>query len=207
MTSSTPLSGLGFSAFVARVADRASTPGAGSVAAAVGALGAGLASMAFRHVPGEGAGAYAAGRADELDELSSTLLRLVDADAEAYAAWRASRAATAATPDAAAESARKAAEQALEVPLEIMEASVAALRLLAVGVGQVSAALHCECLTAARSLEAAVESAGVVVAENLTACAGAAANTGDLERTRRQLLETAAELSAEILGASDGDRT
>lgn len=173
------------------------------MAAAVGALGAGLASMAFRHVSGEAKAAYAAARADELEGLSSSLLNLVDADAQAYEAWRATRADAGADAAGDGEAARKAAEQALEVPLEIMEAAVAALRLLALGAPDVSAALRCECVTAARSLAAAVESAGIVVAENLTGRPGQAPDTADLERTRASLLETAAGLLGQVLAAGE----
>lgn len=159
MSSSSELTRLELAAFVERVAGPDPTPGGGSVAATLGALGAGLASMAFRVAAGEGRSpvpAYMGARADELDELRAALVAGVDADASAYAAWR-----------AAGQDAR-AAERALEVPIETMERAVAALRLLAAGSHAVPERLRSECSAAAIALRAAVDAAGVIAADNLS---------------------------------------
>lgn len=127
------LSDLELSRFLERVAERSAPPGAGHVAAVLGALGAALASMAFRGAGGEGEpeSAYTAGRIQELDELRGKLSSLVDAEVG----------------------------DALESSLEVMEAAVAALRLLAVGARAVPDPLRGECAAAGSALRAAVGSA------------------------------------------------
>jgi len=136
------------------------------VAAVLGALGAGLASMAFRRASDEAdaAPSYAGGRLEELDELRSTLLGLVDAGD-------------------------------VEEAFEVMEASVAALRLLVPG------ALNSpELRAAACTLGAAVEAAGVVVQTELAAQEGE--ESADLERTRQSLGNEAARLLAQVTEAA-----
>ena len=75
-------------AFVERVASAEPAPGGGSVAALAGAVGAALGQMALRITKGKKNYAQHADRyADALDRLApytSTLLELIDADAEAY---------------------------------------------------------------------------------------------------------------------------
>src|SRR5262245_11962328 len=74
--------------FARAAAARGPVPGSGSVAAAVGALGAGLASMALGNAGGE-AGAQAAA---ELARTMEQLLARVDGDARAYASYLEARA-------------------------------------------------------------------------------------------------------------------
>ncbi len=155
---------LSLAAFTDRVADTGAVPASGCVAALQGALGAALVSMAFQHASGEGRSdvpAYMRARAEELRALAERLLALVDEDAEAYQAWRAS----------AGEARRKAARAALETPLEVAETALAALRLSAVGAGEVARALWSECAIGARGLEATVR-AGVELVRANAADAG-----------------------------------
>src|SRR4030095_1705377 len=75
-------------AFIERVASAEPAPGGGSVAALAGAVGAALGQMALRITKEKKSHAQHADRyADALDRLApytSTLLELIDADAEAY---------------------------------------------------------------------------------------------------------------------------
>jgi glutamate formiminotransferase / formiminotetrahydrofolate cyclodeaminase len=84
----TRLARLPFDSLVERVASADAVPGGGSVAAAAGAMGAGLGQMAIRITKEKKNYAQYADRfVDALDRLApyaSTLLELVDADSEAY---------------------------------------------------------------------------------------------------------------------------
>jgi formiminotetrahydrofolate cyclodeaminase len=149
MQSSPSLIELSLASFTGRVADADAVPGSGCVAALQGALGAALVSMAFGHAASEGRSDvpdYMRARAEELRELSRRLLELVDEDARAYRDFLKS----------AGEARRKAARAALDVPLEVAETALAALRLAAVGAGEVASALWCECAIGARGLEGSV---------------------------------------------------
>ena len=169
MSSSSKLVDLSFSAFVGRIAAPGVAPASGSLAAATGALGASLASMAFRSASGESGAsipAYMKGRAEELDELAGVLLSHVDRDAEAYTAWRACSESTAGDETAAAER-EKWRLESLEAPLETVEMSLAALRLVAVGTPECSPRLLSECDAAALALFAALEAGAAVCRANL----------------------------------------
>jgi len=154
MTSPEGLIELSLAEFARAVASRRPIPGSGSVAAAVGALGAGLASMALASAPGEEEASSA------LAALQARLLACVDADAAAYQAFVAARRAGAA-PAALL-------ERSIAVPREIAELSLAALEQLTLGFPAVRMALHSECVTAAQALLAAIEGATFTADTNLS---------------------------------------
>jgi len=179
---STKLTDLSLAEFCRRVASRSPTPGSGSVAALVGALGTGLASMALRSAAGDTAAPCA-----ELERLRESLLERVDQDAEAYEAFRA---APAASPVR-----EQALQRSIAVPAEIAQLSLEALRALAEGASGVRPALASECQMAAGALLAAVEGAAATAAANLPGLGDSAAaadhgfRLGAIRRRARELSE------------------
>src|SRR5262245_15315665 len=93
--------------FARAAAAREPVPGSGSVAAAVGALGAGLASMALGSARGEGPSPAPA----ELAACMEALLARVQADAEAYRAFLDAR--------ASGHGLASAVERSIAVPAEV----------------------------------------------------------------------------------------
>lgn len=177
---------LTLSAFTARLAERTPTPGGGSVAAHLTALGAALASMAFRFTSGEKYAAVEAAmarRAAELDRLREAALGLVDRDADAYdavtAAFKLPKG-TEAEKAARARAVQEALRGALEVPLETMRTAVAALELCAKGAPAINPNLGSDCATGALCLWSAAEGAILNVRIN-------AASLADEEYARAQL--------------------
>ena len=118
-------------AFTEETASESPAPGGGSVSAAVGALGAALGTMVAN------LSSHKRGWDERWEEFSDAaergkacyaeLLRLVDADTEAFqaimAAWKAE-------PAVRAEAILDATKRAIEVPLRVMEVAVAALDVL-----------------------------------------------------------------------------
>jgi glutamate formiminotransferase/formiminotetrahydrofolate cyclodeaminase len=146
------------------LAERTPTPSGGSMAAAVGALGAATASMTLRFAEGESA-AWQAGRADELQAAAERLCDLVERDAGVYDRVVAAKE-LAAGPERDAALA-KAMRNALETPAEMMEACLGGLRLAAAGADAgMPAHLRCDCLAAAHALWAGLEDAYLMVHEN-----------------------------------------
>jgi len=156
--------------FARKAAEPGPVPGSGSVAAALGALGAGLASMALRATAGEstttrqddaqgaqGAQDHAQGAAATME----ALLARVDADATAYARYLEARAGHGDLAEAVAGS--------IAVPREVAEQALAALERLERGLGSVRPRLRSEAFTASRALLAAVESACHTAGSNLPA--------------------------------------
>jgi len=125
------------SGFCAATASESPAPGGGSVAAAVGALGAALGTMVAN------LSAHKRGWDDRWEEFSDwavegqasadALLRLVDEDTAAFnaimAALRLPRS-TAQEKAARRQAVQEATRRAIEVPLRIMEAAVGSMRLL-----------------------------------------------------------------------------
>lgn len=142
--------------FTRAAAAQGPVPGSGSVAAALGALGAGMASMALGSVRGEGSTGCSSAEAGELAE---GLLERVDEDARAYAGYLEARAGHGDLP--------RAVEASIAVPEAVADQAVAALVCLERGVSSVRARLHSECLTATHALLAAVESATFTARSNL----------------------------------------
>ena len=168
--------------FARAAAAQGPVPASGSVAAAVGALGAGLARMALGSVRGEASAARAAA---ELRQRMEGLLACVDRDAAAYASYLEARAGRAELAPAVAGS--------IAVPREMAVGALAALEELAAGIAAVRPRLASEGLTAAQALLACVEGASFTARSNLPGLA----DPREREARRRELLgleERAAEL-------------
>lgn len=142
--------------FTRAAAAQGPVPGSGSVAAALGALGAGMASMALGSVRGEGP---AARLSAEAGEHAQALLACVDEDARAYAGYLEARAGRG---DLAT-----AVEAAIAVPEAMAQRALGALTCLEGGAGAVRARLASEVVTATQALLAAVESATFTARSNL----------------------------------------
>lgn len=174
---------LTLAAFADRLADRATSPAGGCAAAALAACGAGLVSMAFRASTGEdfaSVAPYMEGRAEELDGLRARALELVDEDAGVWAAASAS--------DAGEEQ----RAHALEVPFEIAEVALAALRLAAVGAPETGEVVRPDALVGALALWSALEGAAVLVDVN----ASRLADEEEADQRRAELEAVRAEGSA-----------
>ncbi|MDQ3695413.1 MAG: cyclodeaminase/cyclohydrolase family protein [Chloroflexota bacterium] len=125
----------GVAAFAAAVASRQPTPGGGSVAGVVAALAAALGSMVCRFTPALADVSDSSAQERmlaELDRMRTAMLGLAEADAVAYAAYRAATALPKATDHERGrrrEAMRAAMIEATEVPLAIAR-GCARLRLL-----------------------------------------------------------------------------
>jgi glutamate formiminotransferase/formiminotetrahydrofolate cyclodeaminase len=124
--------------FVERTASEAPAPGGGSVAAALGALGAALATMVANlssHKRGwDERWEEFSNWAEQGKQHSATLLRLIDEDTDAFNALMATFGLPKTTP-AEAESRRAAIQaatrQAIEVPLEVMRCAASSMKVIA----------------------------------------------------------------------------
>ncbi len=113
---------------------------------------------------------YMEGRADELNVLCHRLQQLIDEDAQVFGEFLKVR-----NSDAEGEAARakwqaalkSAACSVVEVPFAILEVSLSALRLAAVGAPDQNPNLVCETETGALALWAAMEACGRIVRDNL----------------------------------------
>jgi len=170
---------------VRRAAAREPVPGSGSVAAAVGALGAGLASMALGSARGEGS----SGASAELGARMEALLSCVQADADAYRAYLEARAGGGAL--------EHAVERSIAVPTEIATLALGGLEGLVSGLATVRSRLHSEAVTGAQALLAAVEGATFTARSNLSGLA----DLGARERHAAELegLVTRARAAARAL--------
>jgi len=127
--------------------------------------------MTLRYAEGEGQ-AWQQGRGDELEALALRLCDLVERDAAIYDKVVAAKALA---PDDAGARAQleRAFRDALETPIEMMEACLGGLRLAAAGASQgVPAHLVCDCLAGAEALSTALEDAYLMVRENAGSMAG-----------------------------------
>jgi len=167
------------------LAARTPTPSGGSMAAAVGALGAAATSMTLRFAEGETA-VWQAGRADELAEIAERLCDLVERDAGIYAKVGAAKE----LAEGREEALERAFRNALETPAEMMEACLGGLRLAVAGAqAEMPAHLRCDCLAGAHALWAALEDAYLMVRENagfVTADADVDALLAGAEAMRRE---------------------
>ena len=171
--------------FTRAAAAQGPVPGSGSVAAALGALGAGMASMAL----GSGRGEDSVARLSaEAARLAEGLLACVDEDTRAYGGYLEARAGRG---DLAA-----AVEGSIAVPEAIAEHALAALVCLERGFPAVRSRLYSEGVTATQALLAAVESATFPARSNLP-------GLGDV-RTRET---RAAALEARVTRARELART
>lgn len=172
-------------AFAERLSERAPTPGGGSVAAYLVALGSGLAAMAFRFSTGPKYSAVEPdmiGRAGTLDAIRARAIELVDQDSAAYDAVTAAFALPKGTEEEKLR--RRGAVQAgllraLEVPLSTMESSLAALRIAAEGTADINKNLASDLATGSWCLWSAAEAAALNVRIN-----AASLDDRDLARAR-----------------------
>jgi len=171
------LSERALSEFADLLAARTPVPGSGCAAAAIGALGAALASMALRVGRGEDPPEVV-----ELERLRAGLLADVEADGRAYQDFLAARAGRG---DLA-----RARQLSIDVPRRIAEASLAALACLERGVRGVKPPLHSETLTSSQALLAAVEGASFTALANLPALPASGAR--DPEREELEALRARA---------------
>ena len=171
--------------FTRAAAAQGPVPGSGSVAAALGALGAGMASMAL----GSGRGEDSVARLSaEAARLAEGLLACVDDDTRAYGGYLEARAGRG---DLAA-----AVEGSIAVPEAIAERALAALACLERGIPAVRSHLYSEGVTATQALLAAVESATFTARSNLP-------GLGDVRAREAR----AAALEARVAGARELART
>lgn len=171
--------------FARAAAAEGPVPGSGSVAAAVGALGAGLASMALGATRGEDARPDAA---RELAREMEELLALVDRDIEAYGRYLEARAGRGALAPAV--------EGSIAVPTEMAERALGALQRLAEGAGGVRPRLWSEVVTASQALFACVEGATFTARANLPGLEGA-----DARAARSQALALLCARADELVRA------
>ena len=131
------LTGLTVSEYAARLAAGEPTPGGGSAAALVGALGVALGEMAANFTRNKDTWEHVAAPLQRLEQHRAALLALTDADAEAYAPVGAAYAlprGTEAEQAARREAIQHALKQAAQVPLQAVgeiAAAIAELPILA----------------------------------------------------------------------------
>ena len=117
-------------AYAARLAAGEPTPGGGSAAALVGALGVALGEMAANFTRGKDTWEHIEAPLARLEQHRQALLDLTDADAEAYAPVGAAYAMPRATDEEKAarrEAIQAALKQAAQVPLQAVERIAAAI--------------------------------------------------------------------------------
>ena len=114
--------------FLDRIAERAPTPGGGSVAAVVGALSASLARMvaAYSTRKNQAPSPAVAAIVERLHQTDTILRELIDADAAAYEAMTAARRAAKSDPTAAAKY-QVAVWTGIGVPMQVAAAAAESL--------------------------------------------------------------------------------
>lgn len=192
--------------FAARLAEKTPTPGGGSVAAHLVAVGAALGAMALRFTSGPKFAAVEpamAPRIAELEELRAEAASLVDADAGAYeAVLLAYKLPKASEEDKARRGAAIQAglRQAIDVPARTLELAARALRRLAEGAGDLNPNVASDCASGGWCLLGAAEAAFLNVQINAAALADKAEGAARLSACEERLRQTRA--SAEALRAS-----
>jgi formiminotetrahydrofolate cyclodeaminase len=185
MSPSLGLADLSLRGFSDRLAERAPTPGGGSVAAYLVAVGSGLVAMAFRFSTGPKFSAVEPAmlrRAGELDGIRARALEFVDLDSAAYDAVTSAFGLPKGSEE---EKARRtsvvqaALLGALEVPLGTMESALSALRIAAEGAADINKNLASDFATGSWCLWSASEAAALNVRINAVSLADR-----DLARSR-----------------------
>jgi len=174
--------------FLEKVAAKTPTPGGGSVAAAVGAMGAALGVMTARY-----SDAPDAERA--LDEVKNELLTLVDADAEAYGQVNSALALPKDSDDTKRrrkEALQIALGEASEVPLKGMLLGLRGLKVIADLAPKCNKNLTSDLEGAATFLESALNGCGENVKINAMALTDKV-RRARLEKERDRILEEAKE--------------
>lgn len=183
--------------FVAALSAKTPTPGGGSAAAAVSALGAGLGTMVARY--SKGTGPEEAVKA--LEPLSASLTALIDEDARAYGTVSEAMKLPKKTDEekSARQAAMKAAfMKAIEVPLRTIDVSFKALRAIAAFAPESNKNLVSDLSGAVVFLASGIEVAAHNVYLNLQSLGASAAQeelrartsqiVGEAEKLREQLL-------------------
>jgi formiminotetrahydrofolate cyclodeaminase len=199
------LAKLSLETFSERLSERAPTPGGGSVAACLVALGSALVAMAFRFSAGPkhaAAEAEMVRRAGALDAIRARALELVDLDSAAYDAVTAAFALPKGSDEE--KKRRRGAVQAgllraLEVPLSTMESSLAALRIASEGSADVNKNLASDFATGSWCLWSAAEAAALNVRIN--------ANSLEDRELARARLEECDRLQREAANLAESARS
>jgi len=205
-----PLAALPVRRFVDAVASEAPAPGGGSVAALTGALAAGLGTMVANlsaHKRGwDDRWKEFSDWAERGAELQTRLIRLVDDDTAAFDALMAAHRLPGGSDAEIAERAtavQAAVRGAIEVPLGVMEAAVAAMEVVAAMAVEGLAPSVSDAGVGALLARAAVRGARLNVAINAADLTDDAARTSYLERADGLDAAAAAE-EARILDVVDG---
>jgi methenyltetrahydrofolate cyclohydrolase len=185
---------LSLSDFTQKLAERTPTPGGGSVAAHLAALGAALGAMAFRFTSGPKFAALEEAMADRVGQLERIRARanlLIDEDSRAYELVMAGYKLPKATePEKAVRSAAIQAGllAAIAVPAETVELAERALELVAAGAADINPNVLSDCASGGWCLLGAAEAAFLNVQINAASLAdkaqGAARLSASLERLR-----------------------
>jgi len=156
--------------YAARLASGEPTPGGGSAAALVGALGVALGEMASNFTRGKDTWEQIEGPLARLEEHRSALLALTDADAEAYAPVGAAYGMPRATDEEKAarrEAIQLALKQAAQVPLQAVERITEAIKELPTLAQYANKNLLSDVGVSAAFLQAALKTAWLNVEINL----------------------------------------
>lgn len=183
--------------FVAALGAKTPTPGGGSAAAAVGALGAALGTMVARYSKGPAAEQTVR----ELEPLAAALVGLIDDDARAYdTVSQAMKLPKKTDPEKAArqEAMKKAFMRAIEVPLQTIDVSFKALRAIAAFAPESNKNLVSDLSGAVVFLASGIEVAAHNVYLNLQ-CLGASAAQEDLRKRTSQIVGEAEKLREQLL--------
>jgi formiminotetrahydrofolate cyclodeaminase len=187
--------------FAEALASEKPVPGGGAAAAVSAALGASLTSMVIRLSLGRPKYAdHAALHKEALEQSDAARLRfleLADADATAYAAYRAARSLpreTKADEEARAAATREAAREATKVPLDVVKASNAQVELVERVAGRTNLYVASDLDVAALLLDSAARAAAANVRVNLGSIGDevfASAVTAELDQRLQQIQSTA----------------
>ena len=192
--------------FAARLAEKTPTPGGGSVAAHLAALGAALGCMAFRFTSGpkfQAVEAAMAPRIAELEQLRVQAAALIDEDSLAYEkVMQAYKLPKASEEEKARRSSAIQAglQAAIEVPARTLELAARALALLAAGAQDLNPNVASDCASGGWCLLGAAEAAFLNVQINAAALADKAEGGAQRSACEERLRQTRA--SAEALRAT-----
>jgi formiminotetrahydrofolate cyclodeaminase len=206
MPTGTSFSQYSLAAFAEALAAKTSTPGGGSLAAYMIACGAATVAMAYRFTSGEkyaAEEARMARRVEELDQLRSRALELVQLDSDAYdkvtAAFGLPKG-NDAEKAARVTAIQSALKGALEVPFETMATGLAVLQLAIQGASAINPNLASDCGSGANAALAGIESALANVRINAASIKDANYVRGKSEASDA-MLRKARELADNVRGA------
>ncbi len=196
-----PVAEMTLGGFVEALASKAPVPGGGAAAAVSAALGASLTAMVVRlSLDRPKYADHSALHAEALersDAARARFLELADADATAYAAYRAARSLpheTEQETEAREAATREAARGAAQVPLEVVKACHAQVELVERVVGRTNLYVASDLDVAALLLDSAARAAAANVRVNLGAIGDegfASAVNVELDQRLQQIQSTA----------------